>query len=247
MGMRPLGTRLGLWLVSTLLVFGRPAVALADSYHWSGRLGRLEVSSQVHGFQEGAGVGGWRAEDAREFLAWARPLSDALPPGVSLQIEAREVDIVLVVKRCSRGAPTCSRPLKRTLRASIDAPWIGPTVPKDLAVLIEKALGIQLPAAAVAPGPIYTIQVLATPDRQFATERAAQLNDSMPALPASMYTSTCSPCMSHEAKIVTEVGPWGDRHLVILGNFADATDAARALAVLQAAGVPDGFVRELPR
>ncbi|MBZ5710779.1 hypothetical protein [Nannocystis pusilla] len=245
--MRPPRTRLGLWLVGAWLVFGRPALALADSHHWSGRLGRLDVSSQVLGFQEGAGVGGWTAEDARQFLAWARPLSDALPPGVALQIEARDADLVLVVKRCSRGAPTCSRPLKRTLRASIAAPWIGPTMPEELVALIEKALGIRLPAPALAPGPIYTIQVLATPDRQLATERAARLNDTMPALPASMYTSTCAPCMSHEAQIVAEAGPWGDHHLVILGNFAAASDAARALAVLQAAGVPDGFVRELPR
>ncbi|WAS89679.1 SPOR domain-containing protein [Nannocystis punicea] len=240
--------RLGVQLVCVLMVLGWPAWAAADSYHWSGRIGRLEVSSHVSGFAEGAGVGGWTPREVRQFVTWARPLSDSLPTGVSVEIEASEDEgVVVVVKRCPRGLRKCQRPSVRTYRAPIEGPWIEPSEPEGLVGFVEKLVGTRRRPRAEERGPIYTIQVLATPDENLAEARAELLRERLPAVPATMYTSTCAPCDVREAKLVPEHGPDGERHLVLLGNFATTADATRALKALRAAGVSDGFVRELPQ
>jgi hypothetical protein len=210
-------------------------VARADGYVWGGTTGRVSVDVQLSGFNEGAGIGGWRPEDARWFRAWAATVEALLPVGVRMEITSAEVDGELVARFIRGGGSVEELPL-----------GIDQAFPGDLdAILPELAahLGAPLPASPRGAR-IYTVQLFASASADAADAFAESIDAQLAAADTGtdFFYGTCTPCSTPVAHVL----PVDSRglHTVVVGLHADRGSARRALDVVRTLGL-GGFVRAL--
>jgi hypothetical protein len=239
----------GLTLLASVVA---PAKAHADSHGWWGRLGPVGVHVWRLGFAEGAGEGGWSEEEARAFAAWAARLRASLPAGVGVEIEETvEADPAVTVRllRCRASDRRCEHPLSR---AAIDVAGLGDAVELDArfaaGVLraVGKATGRKLALRAVAPPPLYTIQLFATPSSQLARDFAQRIDRAYVHDGDYVFDTNCGPCSAPpEARIEDGRAAGTEFHRVFVGNYESPREARDAIAALARLGFDGAFVRPL--
>jgi hypothetical protein len=245
------GLKIG--FVGLLVASAASATARADTNYWFGTLGRVNVSVWRFGYDEGAGEGGWRADHALAFAAWASSLRDALPPGIGVSIsleeplEKDEVEVTLL--RCRETDGRCTRPLsKKVLQASalgnrvdMDGPFA-----RRVLKLVGRAVGRELPYhATVRRPPVYTIQLLATRSEQRALEFSQRIDEVYKHDEPYLFEENCGPCFNPpEAKRQQGELAGAPIHRVFVGNYESRRLAGQDLDALARLGI-QGYIRPL--
>ena len=203
--------------------------ARADAYSWRGSSGRFDVDVLVSGFNEGAGAGGWSESAAREFATWAVKFNAVIPPGATV-----------TMKRGAEDDDETHLEIHATGFTQETVMEGGPDF--DEALAIVSAWSKITPPAAVAPPPLYTVQVFAGSGaraRAFADALDARGVDA----PDSFYDEACHPCFAHPAHVLE---PGADRLTrVVLGVYDHSGAAWRAAAKLRGEHGVLGWVRRL--
>ncbi|WP_224367419.1 hypothetical protein [Hyalangium versicolor] len=189
--------------LTLLLLLAAPA-AHADAWTWGGRVGRLEVRVTRSGFNDGAGVGGWGADEARAFARWARRLSAALPADAGLLlVQEAEGPLQVTLRRCGPRDPGCNRP--RTSQPLADIVEGAPDSPEVQAEILRQAsvaLGRPLVLPPERPdAPLYTLR-LHTAASPAEAARFAERFDAEGLVPeGQVFYSRCLPCQTREARV----------------------------------------------
>ncbi|MBN8469259.1 hypothetical protein JYJ95_22390 [Corallococcus exiguus] len=189
--------------LALLFVFIAPA-AHADAWTWGGRVGRLEVRVTRAGFNDGAGVGGWNADEARTFVRWARRLAKALPEDAGLSlVQEDEGPLQVTLRRCGPrdsgcGRPLSSQPLASVAKGTPDSPEVQAEILRQASVALGRTVALPLEAP---DAPLYTIRLRVAASPAEAT-RFAERFDAEGLVPAGqVFYSRCHPCRIREARV----------------------------------------------
>ncbi|MDC0709078.1 hypothetical protein POL68_11450 [Stigmatella sp. ncwal1] len=189
--------------LALLLLFATPA-AHADAWTWGGRVGRLEVRVTRSGFNDGAGVGGWEADEARAFVRWARRLASALPADAGLLLaQETEGPLQVTLRRCGPRDPACNRPCTSQPLAGIaegapDSPEVQVEVLRQASAALSRALALP-PEPPDAP--LYTLRLHAAASPAEAA-RFAERFDAEGVVPeGQVFYARCLPCRTREARV----------------------------------------------
>lgn len=223
------------------------SLARADSYAWGGQVGRLQIAVTKMGFNEGAGIGGWSINDAKEFASWARRFSAALPDNIGVVIEQEEKDpLNVTINYCKPSDLKCERPTKsQTIEGEIKGSVDDEATFAKILELVQKKTGRKVHALPrFQAGHLYTIQVFSARSEGVSGEYARALNEQSILAPYQMYYSACRPCSVPEAKVIE--GSLGGRPIyrVVVGLFEDIESAKRSLKELTKTQRVKGFVKK---
>ncbi|MFO0685150.1 MAG: SPOR domain-containing protein [Sandaracinus sp.] len=209
------------------LVLVAPGLARADAYAWGGSWGRVSIMVLLSGFHEGAGSGGWEAENARWFLRWATRLDAMLPAGAEADVGTREADGEVVLNVRSQGG---------TETFPLGVAEVSPGDPAlDRALdLVSRRFHVPVPAAPTGVR-LYTVQLLAAAQPSHAAAFVQSLDTRVPASEPDFFWEACAPCYPQIAHVLEDGN--GARRVVV-GMYADRAAAHRAASELRARGLP---------
>lgn len=215
------------WLVLVACVLCVARTASADAYSYGGSGQRFRLSVMKLGFNEGAGIGGWDEDSAREFAGWAARFDAVIPKGAFVELVKDLEDDDTVLKLRMKGRTELQR---------------FPGDPELDAALRWVAQRFHRPVPKARRARLFTLQVFASRSERGAARFVEQLDSRGIHASRAVYHAACHPCSIPEARVLTT--PNAKVHRVILGVFADRHTARLALLELERFRVR-GFVREL--
>jgi len=202
--------------------------AQADSYSFGGESGRIRVEVLRLGFNEGAGIGGWSVESARDFVGFARQLERVVPRDTRVRVAENLDETGVVIALVRRGRT--SRLKNQLTHVDYD----------EIVTLLSDHFDVESRPVRRSVA-LFTIQVFASRSLARAERFAATLDASGVRPARQVFHEACHPCSIPEARVLES--PHVSR--VVVGVYDRRATAERARAELARKAKLAGFVRPL--